>query len=160
MIDIFLEPVFPNNRTSMHRVDRSVLVPFSTRQMFELVARIEDYPKFLPWCSGTRVRRADDSTVEATVEIHYRGVRASFTTLNRNCPHQFIAMQFVDGPFRRLHGEWTFRELREDACRVHLSLHYQFAQGLLGRAVAPVFESIATTMIDSFTQRAEAQHGQ
>lgn len=143
----------------MHRVDRSVIVPFSAEQMFDLVAHVEDYPRFLPWCSGTRVRPLDIGTVEATVEIHYRGVRASFTTRNRNTPCQLIEMQFVDGPFRNLHGEWTFRALREDACRVHLSLHYQFAAGLLGRAVAPVFEGIATTMIDSFTQRAEALHG-
>jgi ribosome-associated toxin RatA of RatAB toxin-antitoxin module len=144
----------------MHRVDRSVIVPFSAEQMFDLVAHVEDYPRFLPWCSGTRVRPLDVGAVEATVEIHYRGVRASFTTRNRNMPYQLIEMQFVDGPFRNLHGEWTFRALREDACRVHLSLHYQFAAGLLGRAVAPVFEGIATTMIDSFTQRAEALHGQ
>ena len=41
----------------MHRVERSVIVPFSIRQMFELVARVEDYPQFLPWCPATRVQR-------------------------------------------------------------------------------------------------------
>ena len=128
--------------------------------MFELVARVEDYPGFLPWCPGTKVHPRDDGMVDATVEIQYRGVRTSFTTRNRYTPYQRVEMELVDGPFRRLHGEWIFRELRADACRVQLSLHYQFAAGLLGRAIAPVFESIAGTMIDSFTRRAEILHGE
>jgi len=39
---------------------------------------------------------------------------------------------------------------------VHLNLHYDFAPGLLGRAIAPVFETIAGSLVDSFTRRAEA----
>lgn len=143
----------------MHRVERSVLVPFSTEQMFDLVAGVQHYPQFLPWCPATHVRPRDDGSVEATIEIRYRGARTHFTTHNRHFPHSRIGMELVDGPFRRLSGEWTFRRLRDDACRVHLNLHYQFAAGLLGRAIAPVFEMIATTMIDSFTRRAEALHG-
>jgi ribosome-associated toxin RatA of RatAB toxin-antitoxin module len=68
-------------------------------------------------------------------------------------------MQLVAGPFRRLSGEWTFTQLRDDACKVHLNLHFQFATGIVGRAVAPVFEGIAGSMIDAFTRRAEAVYG-
>ncbi len=143
----------------MHRVERSVLVPFSTQQMFELVAAVAAYPEFLPWCAGAHVRPQADGSVDATIDIRYRGARSRFTTRNRHFPHSRIGMELVEGPFRRLSGEWIFRELREDACRVHLSLHYQFAAGLLGRAIAPVFETIATTLVDSFTRRAEDLHG-
>ncbi|MGE5336683.1 MAG: type II toxin-antitoxin system RatA family toxin [Gemmatimonadota bacterium] len=143
----------------MHRVERSVLVPYSAQQMFELVAGVAAYPEFLPWCSAAHVRPHVDGSIYATIDIRYRGARSRFTTRNRHFPHSRIGMELIEGPFRRLSGEWTFRELRVDACRVHLSLHYQFAAGLLGRAIAPVFETIATTMVDSFTQRAEELHG-
>jgi ribosome-associated toxin RatA of RatAB toxin-antitoxin module len=140
----------------MHRVERSVLVPYSAGQMFGLVAAVPDYPKFLPWCAGARQRQRADGDLEATLEIAYRGVRARFTTRNRHVEPESIRMQLVDGPFRRLNGEWTFAGLRDDGCRVHLNLHYQFAHGLLGRAVAPVFEGIAVSLVDAFTRRAEA----
>jgi ribosome-associated toxin RatA of RatAB toxin-antitoxin module len=139
----------------MHRVERSVLVPYSVEQMFELVADVRAYPEFLPWCAGTRVHPQSDGTLEVTVDIAYHGVRSRFTTRNRNAPPERIHMHLVDGPFRRLDGEWTFRQLRDDACKVHLNLHYQFVSGLLGRLIAPVFESIAGSMVDSFSQRAE-----
>jgi ribosome-associated toxin RatA of RatAB toxin-antitoxin module len=143
----------------MHRVERSVLVPYSAAQMFDLVAAIREYPRFLPWCGATHVRPRADGSLDATIEIHYRGVRSRFTTHNRHDPHHRIQMKLVDGPFRRLDGDWAFHHLRADACKVHLHLQYQFAAGLLGRAIAPVFESIATSIVDAFTRRAEALYG-
>jgi ribosome-associated toxin RatA of RatAB toxin-antitoxin module len=140
----------------MHRVERSVLLPYTAAQMFELVAAVRDYPSFLPWCAATHVRPRRDGLIEATIEIHYRGVRSRFTTCNENRTPDSIRMTLVDGPFRRLTGDWQFRSLREDACKVHLNLHYDFAPGLLGRAIAPVFEGIAGSLVDSFTRRAEA----
>jgi putative ubiquitin-RnfH superfamily antitoxin RatB of RatAB toxin-antitoxin module len=92
----------------MHRVERSVLVPYSDAEMFGLVADIKSYPRFLPWCAGTRVRPKEADAVEATVEIAYRGVRSQFTTLNEHEAPREIRMRLVDGPFRRLGGEWTF----------------------------------------------------
>jgi len=140
----------------MHRVERSVLVPYTAGQMFELVAAVADYPSFLPWCAGTHVRPRRDGLIDATIEIHYRGVRSRFTTCNDNRAPESIHMALVDGPFRRLSGDWQFRALGADACKVHLNLHYDFAPGLLGRAIAPVFENIAGSLVDSFTRRAEA----
>lgn len=139
----------------MHRVDRSVLVPYTAEQMFELVAAVKDYPRFLPWCAGTQVRPRRDGLIDATIEIRYRGVRSRFTTCNDSRAPESIRMTLVDGPFRRLSGDWQFRPLGEDACRVHLNLHYDFAPGLLGRAIAPVFESIAGSLVEAFTRRAE-----
>jgi len=140
----------------MHRVERSVLVPYTTGQMFALVAAIRDYPTFLPWCASTQVRPRQDGRIDATIDIHYRGVRSRFTTCNHNMEPERIHMSLVDGPFRRLDGHWHFRWLRDDACKVQFGLHYDFAPGLLGRAIAPVFDGIATSLIDSFTRRAEA----
>lgn len=143
----------------MHRVEKSVLVPYTADQMFALVSAVRDYPRFLPWCAGSREHPLPDGRIDAMVEIRYRGVRSRFITRNEQIRPSLIRMQLVDGPFRRLHGEWTFVQLRDDACKVHLNLHYQFESGLLGRVIAPVFETIAGSLIDSFVRRAEALYG-
>lgn len=143
----------------MHRVDRSVLVPYAAEQMFALVAAIKDYPSFLPWCAATQVRPRRDGRIDATVQIQYRGVRGHFTTCNENRAPELIEMTLVDGPFRRLAGQWQFRPLRADACKVQLHLQYDFAPGLLGRAIAPVFDNIAGSLVDSFSRRAEVLYG-
>jgi ribosome-associated toxin RatA of RatAB toxin-antitoxin module len=100
-----------------------------------------------------------DGGVEATIEIAYRGVRSRFTTRNESeCPRE-IRMTLVEGPFRRLTGHWRFLELPQQGCKVSLHLQYQFAAGLLGRLIAPVFESIAGSLIDAFAARAESLYG-
>lgn len=140
----------------MHRIERSVLVPYSAERMFRLVERVDDYPKFLPWCPASRARPQSDGSVEATIEIAFHGVRSRFTTRNVHEPPREIRMSLVDGPFRRLSGHWHFLELPEESCKVSLHLQYQFAVGPLGRLIAPVFEAIAGSLIDAFARRAEA----
>jgi ribosome-associated toxin RatA of RatAB toxin-antitoxin module len=140
----------------MHRIERSVLVPYSAERMFRLVERVEDYPHFLPWCPASQARKLPDGSIEATIEIAFHGVRTRFSTRNVSIhPHE-IRLTLADGPFRRLNGHWHFLELPGEACKVSLHLQYQFAVGPLGRVIAPVFESIAGSLIDAFARRAEA----
>ena len=127
--------------------------------MFDLVAKVEDYPQFLPWCGGVEVRERGEGGIVATLAIHYHGVRQRFTTSNQNTPSTSIRMALVDGPFKILDGLWTFKALRDDACKIDLDLHYEFSNLLLEKLVGPVFGIIANSMVDSFCQRAEAVYG-
>lgn len=143
----------------MQRVTRSVLVPYSASRMFALVAAVGDYPRFLPWCAGTRVIAQTETSMTARIDIDYHGVRAHFTTENAHNPPESIVITLKDGPFRHLHGQWHFRALGEDAAKVELELAYEFATALLDRVVGPVFNHIAHTFIDAFVKRAQTVYG-
>lgn len=140
-------------------VHKSVLLAYSAQQMYELVAAIEEYPKFLPWCGGVDIRERSENAVTASLGIHYHGVRQSFTTSNINTPHSEIKMRLVDGPFKALDGVWSFKPLREDACKIELDLHYEFSSMILEQLIGPVFGMIANSMVDSFCKRAETVYG-
>ena len=143
----------------MQRVMKSVLVPYAPARMFELVDRIDLYPQFLPWCGGTRILAQAENRKTARIDIDYHGVRAHFTTDNQNTPPDKIVITLKDGPFRHLHGEWHFRALAENACKIELELAYEFATQLLDAVIGPVFSHIANTFIDAFVARAEALYG-
>ena len=140
-------------------VHKSVFLGYSAQQMFDLVAGVEDYPKFLPWCGGVEIKERSENAVVASVGINYHGVKQSFTTSNENTPPSAIKMKLVDGPFKCLDGVWTFKALREDACKIELDLHYEFSNVLLEQLVGPVFGMIANSMVDSFCKRAETVYG-
>jgi ribosome-associated toxin RatA of RatAB toxin-antitoxin module len=140
----------------MQSVRKSVLVPYPAADMFELVDRVELYPQFLPWCAGAAILGTCQDRRTARIDIHYRGVRAHFTTDNVNRAGESIVITLRDGPFRHLHGEWRFSPLAPGACKVELALAYEFATPILERAVGPVFGHIANTFIDAFVRRAEA----
>jgi ribosome-associated toxin RatA of RatAB toxin-antitoxin module len=139
----------------MALIEKTVLVAHSAAQMFSLVDRVEDYPKFLPWCGGASVTELEGGVVYATVHIDYHYIKQSFTTRNvRASPHQ-IDMTLQDGPFQHLDGRWRFIPLSDAACKIEFSLHYAFSSKLLEKLVGPVFHYIANSFVDAFIQRAE-----
>jgi ribosome-associated toxin RatA of RatAB toxin-antitoxin module len=140
-------------------VHKSVFLGYSAEQMFDLVAKVDDYPKFLPWCGGVEVRERSENAIVASLGINFHGVKQHFTTSNVNTPHTAIHMKLVDGPFKTLDGTWSFKALRDDACKVELDLHYEFSSKLLEQVIGPVFGMIANSMVDSFCKRAETVYG-
>ncbi|MCC7326007.1 MAG: type II toxin-antitoxin system RatA family toxin [Burkholderiales bacterium] len=143
----------------MQSVQKSVLVPFAAAQMFDLVDDVAKYPEFLPWCSGSAILERRDNGKTARLDINYHGVKAHFTTDNVNVPEASIGITLRDGPFRHLHGEWSFRPLADAACKVELLLAYEFKTHALETIVGPVFNHIAHTFVDAFVHRAEAVYG-
>lgn len=144
----------------MHSVERSVLVPHSASQMFDLVADVEKYPQFMPWCGGASVSHRDDHGMQASVTISFAGIKQTFTTRNKHQYPTCIELELVDGPFSVLTGKWEFIALSEDACKVLFTLKYQFSNRALETLVGPIFNRIATSFIDSFTQRAQVCYGE
>ena len=140
-------------------VKKSAIVPFSSTAMFDLVAAVEEYPEFLPWCGGAQVHQRTEGGMVATIRIAYRGLSQSFTTENLHERPNRIEMRLRDGPFSRLHGVWTFKALTPEACRVELEMDYEMRSGLIAQLLGPVFEQIAKTMVDAFVGRAEALAG-
>lgn len=140
-------------------VHKSVLLGYSAEQMFALVDRVEDYPKFLPWCGGVDIVERNEHRLIATLKINYRGVKQRFTTENTNEPPTLMRMKLVEGPFRHLDGTWTFKPLRADACKIEFDLHYEFSNRFLEQIIGPVFNMIANSFVDSFRKRAEAVYG-
>ena len=143
----------------MIEVVKSVLVGYSAAQMFALVDAVEDYPGFLPWCAATDVLARDAQITRATIHINYRGVRQSFTTENKKSAPSFMHIQLIQGPFKALDGAWRFNELSDSACKIELSLHYEFSSRVLGKLMGPVFGYIANTLVDAFVKRAERVYG-
>ena len=144
----------------MHSVERSVLVPHSASQMFDLVADVEKYPEFMPWCGGASVSARDEKGMQASITISLAGIKQTFTTRNTHEYPTCIELELVDGPFSVLKGKWQFIALSEDACKVLFTLNYAFSNRALETLVGPIFNRIATSFIDSFTQRAQVCFGE
>ena len=142
----------------MQRVQRSVLVPYSARQMFDLVDDVAHYCEFLPWCGGSRVIGETATGKVARVDISFKGVAAHFTTRNVNKPPESITIALQEGPFKALTGKWSFKALAPDACKVEFDLSYEFKTTVLEALVGPVFNHIAHSFIDAFAKRAEATY--
>jgi ribosome-associated toxin RatA of RatAB toxin-antitoxin module len=143
----------------MNSLKRQALVPHSCRQMYELVNNIEDYPRFLPWCSDSKVIQRTEEEVVAELEINWKGVHKRFTTRNVLKPFARMDIILVNGPLKHMEGIWQFHSLAEKACKVTLDMEFEFAGGFVDRLFQPVFQTIANSMVDAFCKRAAELYG-
>jgi ribosome-associated toxin RatA of RatAB toxin-antitoxin module len=133
---------------------KSALVPHSCETLFALVDDVERYPEFLPWCSGVKVFARDEAFTHARIEVDYHGLKSHVTTRNAKEPPRRMTLELEEGPFERFHGEWTFKALGAQGCRVEFALEYEAAGGAIATLLERVFGLIASTMVDRFVVRA------
>jgi len=146
-------------RSSGSRIERSALLPYPPRKVFELVNDVERYPEFLSGCIGAEVLERDDSSMVARLYLARHGLRFHFTTRNRLYPWQHIDLELVDGPFRHLAGRWSFEPLGEDACKVSLELEFELSSRLLSKATEHLLRSVAADLVDATVRRARQVYG-
>lgn len=140
-------------------IKRSALVAYTSRQMFELVNSIEEYPRFLPWCRSSKILKQDEQSVEATIDIAWSGIHKSFTTRNQLYPYERIDITLLHGPFRHLEGRWSFISYGDHGCNVRLDLEFELSGHLLEKIFHPIFHHIANSLVESFCKRASAIYG-
>jgi ribosome-associated toxin RatA of RatAB toxin-antitoxin module len=123
---------------------------------------VAKYPEFLPWCDRARVLEQDEAGMTAEVGIAFGGLRQSFTTRNTHVPGRKVHLKLVDGPFSNLDGLWKFTPVGEARASApagrtgpELRLQQLCAAGLVG----PVFDKIASSLVEAFVKRAEQVYG-
>jgi len=141
--------------TTMH-IDRSALLPYSALDMYRLVHDVPSYPRFLSWCSDAAVHEQDEAQQLASLWVTVGGLTQQFTTRNRLVPGEILTMSLVEGPFRRLSGEWRFQDLDEAGSKVSLQLSFEFSNALISSAFRRGFARISEHIVAEFARRAES----
>ena len=129
------------------------LVPYSPGQLFDLVADVGKYPRFLPWCVAARVRSRTDVEMVADMTIGFGPFRETFTSrvaLER--PYK-LNVSYENGPFRFLHNRWEFIP-RDGGTEVDFFVDFEFRSRILQAAIGLVFHEAVRRMVDAFLKRA------
>src|SRR5262249_36762711 len=122
----------------MPQISTKRRVPHSAAEMFDLVADVEQYPRFVPFCSALKVRRretGDDGTevVIADMTVAYKLIKETFTSrvaLHRS--ELTIDVKYLSGPFTRMENRWAFHPIGENICEVEFFLLYEFKSRAFG----------------------------
>ncbi len=128
--------------------------------MFALVADIEAYPEFLPWCLDCRIVDTRGKTLIADLTIGYKIFRETFTsevTLNKR--ERTIDVKYIRGPFRYLDNHWAFKAAPNGACLVDFTIEFEFRTPLLQKIMGVFFNEAVRRMIAAFETRAKQLYG-
>ena len=136
------------------------ILPYKPAQMFALVADIERYPEFLPWCLECRVIEQKGQKILARLTIGYKIFRETFTSeVVLDEKSGTIDVRYIRGPFRYLNNHWQFEAVPKDKCEVDFNIDFEFRTPLLQKVMGLFFNEAVRRMIQAFEARAEALYG-
>lgn len=139
------------------------VLPYTTDQLFDLVADVDRYPDFLPWCIGARVKTRTETRLIADLVIGFKMVRERFTSevsLDRAAGR--IDTRMLSGPFTQLENHWTFENCGTadaPACRLRFRVAFAFRSKLLQKLIGPVFGEAQKKLVGAFEDRARVLYG-
>ena len=138
-------------------------LPYSAQQMYDLVADVASYPKFLPWCAAARIRsvtpQGDAREMLADLVISFKVFRERFGSrvLLRD-GDQAIDTEYLDGPFKFLKSTWDFKDV-EGGCEVSFFVDFEFRNVILQKAIGLVFNEAMHRIVAAFEARAAELYG-
>ncbi len=136
----------------IHREKR--ILPYTPEQMFALVANVEQYPEFLPWCVACRVRTIESPTsLIADLQVGFKMVREQFTSRVTLDAPKAITVTYLNGPFQHLSNEWKFASAPQGT-EVDFFLSFEFRSRLLQTLIGVLFEEAVRRMVSAFEVRA------
>jgi len=140
------------------------ILPYTPRQLFDLVGDVERYPEFVPWVTRMRAwnRRPDGDGVtrlDAEAEVGYAIIKERFATRVRlDEPALAIDAELLSGPFRRLVNRWRFKDHPAGA-ELSFEIDFEFKSRLLQGLLAANFHHAVTRLVGCFEDRARALYG-
>ena len=139
-------------------------MPYSADQMYALIADIESYPEFLPWCSGCRIRgRRETETgqiVDADLIISFKVFRERFgSRVTMNPQDHEILVEYLDGPFKYLKNHWRFHAVSDTECEVDFFVDFEFKSRTLQALIGIVFNEAMRRIVRAFEDRAKVLYG-
>jgi coenzyme Q-binding protein COQ10 len=135
------------------------LLPYTTQQLFDLVAEVERYPEFLPWCLAARIRSRKDNEIVADLMIGFRMVRERFTSRVVLDPPHRINVSYSEGPFKYLTNHWIFTPQPEGGTLIDFYVDFEFRSRLLQKIIEVLFNEAVRRMVGAFETRARQLYG-
>ena len=142
----------------LHKETR--IVPYTAEQMYSVVADMERYPDFLPWCSSLKVlKREREEGIDialAEMSVEFQGLKERYVSQVRLDPRTgMIEAKHVEGPFKKLDTRWRFVPLPQGS-EVHILIDFSFRNVLLSALAGVAFGFVSARMAEAFIHRAEA----
>lgn len=140
-------------------------MPYSSAQLYKLVAEVDRYPEFLPWCIAARLKTRDANVDTWDLVIGFKMIRERFTSKVTLAPPDptglaRIDVAYADGPFRYLNNHWIFVPQEDGSCEIDFYVDFEFRSRMLQSIMGMLFNEAVRRMVAAFETRAQALYGE
>ena len=138
-------------------------VPHLPQRMFEIVADLGDYPRFVPNCKAMDVRHdpvASGADVKlAKMTLYFGPITQAYTSRVTVDPNALtISAKAVDGPFAYLDSVWSF-ESEGMGTRVRFEIDFKISNPFIAAVAEPAFAAKQEEIMRAFADEADRRFG-
>ena len=134
-------------------------LPYTPEQMFDLVAGVDKYPEFLPWCKAARITRREGGVFYADLVIGYKMVREKFGSRVTAARPGHIHVEYLTGPMRHLSNHWRFIRNKDGTCTIDFFVDFEFKNPVFRKLMEVFFNEAVKRMVAAFEARAKDLYG-
>ncbi|HET6470087.1 MAG TPA: type II toxin-antitoxin system RatA family toxin [Geminicoccaceae bacterium] len=134
-------------------------LPYRPEQLYDLVAGVEKYPEFLPWCKAARITRREGDVFFADLVVAFKIFRERFSSKVTLIPKTGVDVEYIQGPFRYLNNHWRFEAAPDGHCIVDFYVDFEFRSKILQNLIGLLFNEAVTRMVGAFEARARQLYG-
>ncbi|MCA1652813.1 MAG: type II toxin-antitoxin system RatA family toxin [Sphingomicrobium sp.] len=143
----------------MPRHSETKHLPYTPRQLFDLVADVRRYAEFLPWVVAVRVRSSSELETIADLVVGFAAFKERFTSrVTRHAPDR-IVVDYIEGPLKYLKNEWRFEPAGDGGTNLFFSVDFAFRSRLFETLAGQMFDRALRRMTGAFEERAAELYG-
>ncbi|MCL2474271.1 MAG: type II toxin-antitoxin system RatA family toxin [Alphaproteobacteria bacterium] len=130
-------------------------LPYSNTELFSIVADIERYPEFLPWCKSVDIIQKEKDSVLSKVTIGNSLIEGSYVCRVKFVKGKSIYVEYVSGLLSNLRTEWRFKSKSKKSTTVEIEIEFEFKSKILNKAMATGLDRVSKKIMSAFEERAK-----
>ncbi|MEW5315857.1 MAG: hypothetical protein WDW38_007258 [Sanguina aurantia] len=139
------------------------LVGWSPSQLYNVISKVEDYNKFVPWCRKSMVvKRVGDGYMEAELEVGFQMLRERYiskVTLQRDTKVRSCVSD--SALFDHLDSTWVMEQgPTQHSCWLTFDVDFAFRSALHGYVADMFFAEVVKRMVGAFEGQCDKRFGQ
>ncbi|CAG0887724.1 unnamed protein product, partial [Darwinula stevensoni] len=139
------------------------LLGYSMEQMFRVVAEIEHYKNFVPWCTQSDVVARRPGHITARMQVGFPPLSESYTSSITLTPPNLVRSECTDGwLFNYLIALWKFSpgmKTNPQTCTLDFSVAFEFRSALHSHFAQVFFNEVVRQNVNAFLKEARRRYG-
>lgn len=147
------------------------VLPHPVQPLYTLIADVDSYHNFVPYCTRSIVTHWDTSTtpklpLQADLHVGWGGFTEVFTSQLHCVPGESVEAisggkdaETDNGVFKSLVTKWSVKSVGPSRTQVDLKIRYEFANPVYAAVSAAVSDKVAGVMIEAFEKQARERLG-